>query len=105
LINYMIKKYICKKNRTYNNILQIVNIYFKWFKSLQKLIKYLTIYWIWVDYTISIIIEKLDSYGFTKKKSKQVFHSNEHKHVEKKILLKNYFHLKDNKNYVEGICI
>jgi hypothetical protein len=29
LINYMIKKYICKKNRTYNNILQIVNIYFK----------------------------------------------------------------------------
>jgi hypothetical protein len=26
-------------------------------------------------------------------------------YVEKNILLKNYFHLKDDKNYVGGICI
>jgi len=35
----------------------------------------------------------------------QVFHSNEHKCVEKNIFLKNYFHLKDEKNYVKNLCI
>ncbi len=35
----------------------------------------------------------------------QVFHSNKHKCVEKKHLLKNYLHLKVDKNYVGGICI
>jgi hypothetical protein len=43
--------------------------------------------------TIPIIIEKFDLCDFTKK-SKQVFHLNEHKCVEKNILLKSYFHLK-----------
>jgi len=45
--------------------------------------KYLIIYWIWIDCTISITIEKIDSCDFTKK-SKQIFHSNEHiKRIEK----------------------
>jgi hypothetical protein len=35
----------------------------------------------------------------------QVFDSNEHKYVEKNKFLKNYFHLKDKKNYVGGLCI
>ncbi len=40
------------------------------------------------------------------KTSRQVFHSNEHiKCVGKAILLKNYFHLKDDKKSVEGLCI
>jgi len=39
-----------------------------------KLEKYLVIYWVWVDCTISITIEKFDSYDFTKK-FKQFFHS------------------------------
>jgi hypothetical protein len=43
--------------------------------------KYLVIYWIWNDYTISITIEKFDSCDFTKKFG-QVFNSNEHKCVE-----------------------
>jgi hypothetical protein len=38
----------------------------------------------------------------SQKTFKQVFHSNEHKCVEKK-LLKNYFHLKNDKNYVRGL--
>jgi hypothetical protein len=39
----------------------------------------------------------------SQKTSRQVFHSNEHKCVDKKKLLKNYFHLKDEKNYVGGL--
>jgi hypothetical protein len=64
--------------------------------------KYFDVYWIWIDCTISIIIENFDSCNFTKT-FKQVFHSNEHKCVEKYILLKKYFHLKDDKNYVGGL--
>ncbi len=41
----------------------------------------------------------------TQKSSGQVFHSNEHKRVEINILLKIYFHLKDDKNYVGGLAI
>jgi hypothetical protein len=37
---------------------------------------------------------------FHKKHLKKVFYSNEHKCVEKNILMKNYFQLKDDKNYV-----
>jgi len=66
--------------------------------------KYLIIYRIWIDCTILIIIEKFGSCDFTKK-SKQAFHSNEHKCVEKKHFVENYFHLKDDENYVEGPCI
>jgi len=39
------------------------------------------------------------------KTSGQVFHSNEHKCVEKHILLENVFHLKYDKNYVQGLYI
>jgi hypothetical protein len=49
---------------------------------------------------VSIRIEKLDSYGFTKKNLNKFSIQ-----MSISILLKNYFHLKDNKNYVEGICI
>jgi hypothetical protein len=45
--------------------------------------KYLIIYWIWVDCTISISYEKLYSCDFTKKLDK-VFHSNKHNYVGKK---------------------
>jgi len=45
--------------------------------------KYLIIYWIWVDCIISITIEKFDLCDFTKKYG-QVFHSNKYKCVEKK---------------------
>jgi hypothetical protein len=62
----MIEKIHLWENKTYNNILKNVNIFFKWFKNLQKLMKYLVIYWIWVDCTISITIEIFDSCDFTK---------------------------------------
>jgi hypothetical protein len=52
--------------------------------------KYLVIYWIWVDCTISITIKKFDSYDFTKK-SKQVFHSNKHKCVKRKHFFEKLF--------------
>jgi hypothetical protein len=42
--------------------------------------KYLYIYWMWIDSTNSITIEKFDSCDFTKK--------------QLNILMKNYFHLK-----------
>jgi hypothetical protein len=45
--------------------------------------KKLIIYSIWIDCIISITIEKFDSYDFTKT-SRQNFHSNGHKCVEKK---------------------
>jgi hypothetical protein len=41
----------------------------------------------------------------SQKTSRQNFHSNEHKCVEKNILLKNSFHLKDDKNYFGGFRI
>ncbi len=44
-----------------------------------------------------VISEK--TFGF------DVFHLNKHNYVEKTIVLHNYFHLKDNKNYVEGLCV
>jgi hypothetical protein len=65
---------------------------------------YLVIYWIWIDCTISITIKILINV-ISQKTFGQAFHSNEHKFVEKNILLKNYFHLKDNKNYVGGLCM
>jgi hypothetical protein len=71
---------------------------------IEKINEILIIYWIWIDYTFSITIEKFDSCDFTKKFG-QVFHVNKHKCVEKNILLKNYFHLKDNKSYVGGLHI
>jgi hypothetical protein len=49
--------------------------------------KYLVIYWIWIDCTISITIEKFDSCDFTKTYG-QVFHSKKHKCVEKKFVKK-----------------
>ncbi len=42
---------------------------------------------------------------FHKKTSREIFHSNEQSVLKKNILLKNYFHLNDNKNYVGGLCI
>ncbi len=54
------------KNRYCHNILQSENILCKCFKYLQILMKYLVICWIWVDYTISITLEKFDSCDFTK---------------------------------------
>ncbi len=44
--------------------------------------KYLVKYWIWIECTISIIIEKVDSCDFTKTYG-QMFYLNEHKCVEK----------------------
>ncbi len=35
----------------------------------------------------------------------QVFYSNKHKCEEKKHFVKNYFHLKNDKNYVGSLCI
>jgi len=63
--------------------------------------KYLFIYWIWINCTISITIEKFDSCDFTKK-SKQNFHSNEHKCVGKKTFC---WKIKDGNNYVGGLWI
>jgi hypothetical protein len=40
----------------------------------------------------------------SQKTSRQVFHSNEHKCLEKNILLKNYFHLQD-RNFLGRLCI
>jgi hypothetical protein len=45
--------------------------------------KYLIIYWIWIDCIISIRNKKFDLCDFTKTYG-QVFHSNEYKCVEKK---------------------
>jgi hypothetical protein len=47
--------------------------------------RYLIIYWIWIDYTISITIEIL-TYVISQKTYGQVFYSNKHKCVEKKIV-------------------
>jgi hypothetical protein len=63
-----------------------MQIYFKMIQIIAKLDEILIIYWIWIDYTISITIEKFDSCDFTKTNG-QVFHSNEHKCVEN---LKNF---------------
>jgi hypothetical protein len=41
----------------------------------------------------------------TKKHLDEVFHSNNHNSFEKKGLLKNYFHFKNIKNDVGGLCI
>jgi hypothetical protein len=54
--------------------------------------------------TIPIIIERFDLCDFTKK-SKQVFHLNEHKCVEKKHFVKKLFSFEDDKNYVRGFYI
>jgi hypothetical protein len=45
-------------------------------------------------------IWKFHSCDFTKKYLDEVFHSNKHNYDGKRSLLKNYFHLKDNKNYI-----
>jgi hypothetical protein len=61
----MIKDFFWK-NRTYNYILQSANI--KMIQIIAKLDETFNyIYWIWVDYTISIIIKIFDSCDFTKK--------------------------------------
>jgi hypothetical protein len=83
----MIKKYISGKKKSFHDILQNANILWKWFKWFQNLMKYLVIYWIRIDCTISITIEMFDSCDFSKK-SKQIFHSNERKCVEKTHLVK-----------------
>jgi hypothetical protein len=57
-------------------MLQNGNIFLKWFKELQNLMKYL------VDCTISIKLKSL-THVIPPKTSKQVFRSNEHKCVEK----------------------
>jgi hypothetical protein len=68
---------------------------FKMIQIIAKLDKIWIIYLIWIDSTISIIIEIFDSCDFIKNKfGVQVFHLNEHKRVFKKKLLKIYFHLK-----------
>jgi hypothetical protein len=67
--------------------------------------KYLVIYWIWIDCTISITIEKFESCDFTKKHLDKFFIQTNISVLKKNILLRNYFHLKDEKNYVEGLYI
>jgi len=47
--------------------------------------KYLVIYWIWVDCTILVPYEKLHFCDFTKKYLDEIFHSNKYKCVEKQI--------------------
>jgi len=76
----MIKEYICEN-------LDVVMIYCKmqFFKKIIQIIakfNELIIYWIWIDCTVSIAIEKLDSCDILKTYG-QVFHSNKHKCVEK----------------------
>jgi hypothetical protein len=77
----MIKKYICEK-KSCNNILQNGNIYFKWLKELQNLMKYL------VDCTISM---KSLTHVIPQKTCRQVFHSNDHKCVEKNHFVEKIF--------------
>jgi hypothetical protein len=60
-----------------------MQIYFLNDSNNGKKMKFLVIYWTWVDCTISITIKKLWLIDFTKK-SKQVFHSNKHKCVKRK---------------------
>jgi hypothetical protein len=74
---------LCGKNCC-EDILQNANIMYKWF---QNLMKYLVIYWIWIDCTISIKIENL-AHVISQKTSEQIFHSNEYKCVEKKHFVK-----------------
>jgi hypothetical protein len=67
--------------------------------------KYLIIYWIWIDCTISTTIEKFDSCDFTNKHMDQVFHLSEHKCVEKKHFVAKLLSFEDDKNYVGGLFI
>jgi hypothetical protein len=67
--------------------------------------KYLDIYWMWIDWTISITIEKFDSCDFKKKTIEQIFHSNKHKCVKKKHFDEKLLSFENDKNYVEGLCI
>jgi hypothetical protein len=63
--------------------------------------KYLVIYWIWIDCTISITIEKFDSFDFTKTYG-LVFYLNEHKCVEKNHFVEKLPSLKDDKIMFEA---
>jgi len=57
----------------------------KWFKWFQNLMKYLVIYWIWIDCTIQLQLKSL-TLVISQKTSEQIFH--EHKCVEKKHFVK-----------------
>jgi hypothetical protein len=67
--------------------------------------KYLFIYWIWIDCTISITIEKFDWNVIHKKHMDKFFIQMNISVLKKNILLKNEFHLKHDKNYVGGLYI
>jgi hypothetical protein len=56
--------------------------------------KYLFIYRIWIDCTISITIEKFDLNVISQKTYGQVFHSNEHKCVGKKHFVEKWISFK-----------
>jgi len=64
--------------------------------------KYLVIYWMWVHWTISIPYEKFHFYDFTKNIWMKFFIQTNITMLKKKVIEKNYFRLKDNKNNARG---
>jgi hypothetical protein len=82
----MINKYLWKFKCCYD-ILQSANILLNYSNNCKTWWNTCHIFWMWIDYTISITIKKFDLYDFTTKNG-QVFHSNEHKCVEKKHFVK-----------------
>jgi hypothetical protein len=93
------------KNICCYNILQLVQIYFlndsnnckNWWSIL-----------LYIEYELIVPFQlqlKSLTHVISWKTFEQIFHSNEHKCVEKNNLLKNYFHSKDDKNYVGVLCI
>ncbi len=77
MIKYTLSQYIAKWKYTYKMI-QII----------AKFDEILIIYWIWIDCTISIIIENFDMWFHKTKFGLQVLHLNEHKCVKKKHFVK-----------------
>jgi hypothetical protein len=65
--------------------------------------KYLFIYWIWIDCTIPITIEIFDLNVISQKNMDKFFIRMNISVLKKNILLKKYFHFKDDKNYVGGL--
>jgi hypothetical protein len=67
--------------------------------------KYLIIYWIWIDYIIFNYNWKIWFMWFHKKQLNKFFIQMNISVLKKNILLRNYFHLKDDKNDVGDLYI